>query len=277
MTERALLAAIAAHPDEDTPRLVYADWLQENGDDARAEFIRVQCELATSNGWRPGAMFYEEERYQVLRARESHLHQCNAGRWLRVPCTKCDGRGWFHADKRYTNAAKTKCHPCDMTGDIGGLAPWPTRGSAEADMYPYLTIFRRGFPYEVRGCRLEDVFERHHKVTPWYPTDWIIRVLRAHPTIRRVPLVDRVPVLQDTSDGTCCWFAEEAVRNLEGFQDYPEANVPRIVLDAMKGGGVRSECGGYITFTTNELANDALAEAVADVCERHTNTEETAT
>src|SRR4051812_5383520 len=37
----ALLAAIAEAPDDDAPRLVYADWLEEHGDDARAEFIRV--------------------------------------------------------------------------------------------------------------------------------------------------------------------------------------------------------------------------------------------
>jgi uncharacterized protein (TIGR02996 family) len=48
-TRAALLAAVIAHPDEDTPRLMYADWLQEYGDDAdraRAEFVRVQVELA---------------------------------------------------------------------------------------------------------------------------------------------------------------------------------------------------------------------------------------
>jgi uncharacterized protein (TIGR02996 family) len=44
--QRALWAAIRANPDDDTPRLVYADWLQEHGDEARAEFIRVQCALA---------------------------------------------------------------------------------------------------------------------------------------------------------------------------------------------------------------------------------------
>jgi uncharacterized protein (TIGR02996 family) len=44
--EAALLAAIWDQPHEDTPRLVYADWLQENGQPERAEFIRVQCELA---------------------------------------------------------------------------------------------------------------------------------------------------------------------------------------------------------------------------------------
>ena len=48
MTEReALLAAVVADPDADLPRLVYADWCDQNGDPARAEFIRVQCALAT--------------------------------------------------------------------------------------------------------------------------------------------------------------------------------------------------------------------------------------
>jgi uncharacterized protein (TIGR02996 family) len=42
----ALLRAIEANPDEDTPRLAYADWLDENGQPERAEFIRLQCELA---------------------------------------------------------------------------------------------------------------------------------------------------------------------------------------------------------------------------------------
>lgn len=42
----ALLAAILANPEEDVARLVYADWLDENGQPERAEFIRVQCELS---------------------------------------------------------------------------------------------------------------------------------------------------------------------------------------------------------------------------------------
>src|SRR5439155_8900481 len=42
----AFLAAIVADPDADGPRLAYADWLGERGDAARAEFLRVQCELA---------------------------------------------------------------------------------------------------------------------------------------------------------------------------------------------------------------------------------------
>ncbi len=47
MSDRhAFLAAIAADPESDTPRLVFADWLEERGESRRAEFIRVQCELA---------------------------------------------------------------------------------------------------------------------------------------------------------------------------------------------------------------------------------------
>ncbi len=39
------LAAINADLDDDTARLVFADWLQENGDEPRAQFIRLQIEL----------------------------------------------------------------------------------------------------------------------------------------------------------------------------------------------------------------------------------------
>lgn len=42
MTEReAFLKAICDSPDDDTPRLVFADWLTEHGDEPRAEFIRL--------------------------------------------------------------------------------------------------------------------------------------------------------------------------------------------------------------------------------------------
>jgi uncharacterized protein (TIGR02996 family) len=44
-TEEAFWQAILDEPDDDTPRLVYADWLDEQGQADRAELIRVQCEL----------------------------------------------------------------------------------------------------------------------------------------------------------------------------------------------------------------------------------------
>jgi uncharacterized protein (TIGR02996 family) len=51
--QAAILAAIADRPADDTPRLAYADWLDDHAEyfpdpaaaRARAEFIRVQCEV----------------------------------------------------------------------------------------------------------------------------------------------------------------------------------------------------------------------------------------
>lgn len=45
--EEAFVDAICAAPEDDMPRLVYADYLEETGESAqlaRAEFIRMQCE-----------------------------------------------------------------------------------------------------------------------------------------------------------------------------------------------------------------------------------------
>ena len=46
--EDAFLADIIEHPEDDTPRLVFADWLEDRGDAPGrdlAEFIRLQIEL----------------------------------------------------------------------------------------------------------------------------------------------------------------------------------------------------------------------------------------
>lgn len=40
------IQSIRESPDDDAPRLAHADWLERNGDSARAEFIRLQCWLS---------------------------------------------------------------------------------------------------------------------------------------------------------------------------------------------------------------------------------------
>jgi uncharacterized protein (TIGR02996 family) len=69
----ALLAAIINDPDEVASRLVYADWLDENGDPERAEFIRIQCRLADLPADAP-------ER-PSLAAREKELLDSHGKRW----------------------------------------------------------------------------------------------------------------------------------------------------------------------------------------------------
>ncbi len=41
--EEGFLQAIRAAPGDNTPRLVYADWLEERGDRARANYLRLEC------------------------------------------------------------------------------------------------------------------------------------------------------------------------------------------------------------------------------------------
>ena len=43
LSDDSFLQTVFAHPDDDGPRLVYADWLEERGECARAELIRLQC------------------------------------------------------------------------------------------------------------------------------------------------------------------------------------------------------------------------------------------
>lgn len=54
-----LLKAVVASPDDDLPRLVAADWLDEHGEPERAEFIRVQIELAKAD--RPELKYREQQ------------------------------------------------------------------------------------------------------------------------------------------------------------------------------------------------------------------------
>jgi uncharacterized protein (TIGR02996 family) len=47
--EEAFLRAIAENPDDESCRLVFADWLEERGD-SRAEFLRLDCALRRMSG-----------------------------------------------------------------------------------------------------------------------------------------------------------------------------------------------------------------------------------
>lgn len=78
MTEdTALLARIIDNPADDAPRLVYADWLDETGQCERAEFIRVQIELAKKYpGWSgvpADDTIAAKEPYAALARREREL------------------------------------------------------------------------------------------------------------------------------------------------------------------------------------------------------------
>jgi uncharacterized protein (TIGR02996 family) len=72
-----LLQAVIEHPQDDTVRLVYADWLEENGDQAdqaRAEFIRTQIQAESLDE--------DDPRLAALRERARQLERQHRGAWL---------------------------------------------------------------------------------------------------------------------------------------------------------------------------------------------------
>ena len=76
--ERAFLDAICAQPDDDTARLVYADYLTENGQPDRGEFIRAEIELANT----PPTTEADERRRRVLLDRRAALLKRHGAVWL---------------------------------------------------------------------------------------------------------------------------------------------------------------------------------------------------
>ena len=92
--DNAFLRTLLAQPDDDTLRLAMADWLDENDQSARAEFIRVQVELARG--------VEERERRLMLEARQAELLNVHEREWVRPLAEALDGKegnsgGWVFA------------------------------------------------------------------------------------------------------------------------------------------------------------------------------------
>src|SRR5262245_7590624 len=72
-SEANFLSAIRDDPDDDAVRLIFADWLEDQGDTDRAELIRAQVEGATFGP--------DEPRPAALREREEELLALHRPTW----------------------------------------------------------------------------------------------------------------------------------------------------------------------------------------------------
>src|SRR5262249_37395448 len=83
-----LLAGCKASPLDDTPRFILADWLEDSGDTARAEFVRLQLlPDYFEDGWTPGSAASQVRERRLLR---QHVATWVAGRY--------SGSGWLRFD-----------------------------------------------------------------------------------------------------------------------------------------------------------------------------------
>lgn len=137
-TEYAFLADIIAKPEDDLPRLVFADWLDENGQEERARWIRIQVELERTmpdrRPWYIPGNWPDEVRPTSKQNLERHI-------WRQAVESE-EVFDWFRVfDHNFTAAA--------YVGRMSGGDP-ETGGTDDR-----LAIVRRGFVDEIR-CTLAE-------------------------------------------------------------------------------------------------------------------------
>lgn len=137
----ALLSAICENPADDGPRLIAADFWDDAGDTARAEFVRVQVEIA------------EARQIDVLRAGAANeCAQCFAVRMGKQhtngPC-RCSP---IYRAIRARERELLEKYGCDWLPRIAGLATFKDKGQvgwllkhSSEPGYDFPATFRRGF------------------------------------------------------------------------------------------------------------------------------------
>jgi uncharacterized protein (TIGR02996 family) len=271
-TGLALLAGIAAEPDEDAPRLVYADYLDEHGDHDRAELIRAQCEAPRHPGTlaKPCGIPACVHPGCALLRRADALLAANEAQWRRGPrCPVCvDGESIVTSGNR--------CLKCHGTNDAGGLLR-RTRddevmpGFQSAERWLHRVDFVRGFPHRVTCPRLADalapvevsdftdrgeVVEHDYEATPW-----LAAVLAAHPTVREVVPRCREPMRLPNSAVAGCPFIWHPMS--DGMAEH---TLPLAFADLLTGERPRGIPGAVLFYyPTPEAAVAALGVAVAEV------------
>jgi uncharacterized protein (TIGR02996 family) len=122
------IRAIVENPFDDAPRLIFADWLEEHGDAARAEFIRVQCEVARMVEPEKGmcGCIYgscDKCTYRRKFARHKNSLRCRERKlWGSWP-DEDDVRSKVHAEWQAAVGEGWVILPATYAGDLGDASP----------------------------------------------------------------------------------------------------------------------------------------------------------
>lgn len=207
----ALVAGIRAHPEADLPRLVAADWLDEHGEEYRAQHIRLSIEWGETGecGWtlQPHVHAYEcLEPFRLNGVPHTHyLYRrgfvdeivCPDRWWTGEVCEACDGTGRDAglADDDWS------CKACSRTGFVGChgadlVAAHPVSRVTLTNCRPGLNTSTAGVRWTLRPRHLERL---EHDLPPGA----FIRLRRG----RRDPDT----VWYDANDGTAETDASDAM------------------------------------------------------------------
>lgn len=246
MTDHAaFLSAILADPADDTPRLIYAGWLEEMGWGDRAEFIRVQCELAKHGGRGiHGTLSHEE--WQALRRRERELLIPNWHNWSGRFATYLVN--FNEGDKgaigvRFARGLLAEVQ-CTLQAWMGGKC-----NCENGERWGQVMLSRGSpniLPTYGGGYATCDICHGAGTIPGHGPA-----IVAAHP-VERVVVSDRRPAEEDANE----WYWLR--------QDFPIPNpesmpslLPPAVFDLLNGG--KLSIGGKVRFFhTEQAARDAL-------------------
>lgn len=263
MTERETFFNNIRHPDnvlDDTPRLVFADFLQENGEADLAELIRVQVQLPHlgecardfSMGLSCCCSFCDAGGF-VLTRRERELLKAHPS-WLRnlkIPCLGCE--------VETVNAGKVRrvpCDTCDGTGDL--LRYIPGEGEVAAHGEPVEgsnsrnPTFTRGLTLSVE-CRLDEVLREGlnwQLESQWQPTPWALAYWRACVGLGRVPWFRVTDMLTAKWQSSGLYFLTSSPESIHLIKFLQYAGLP-------------------VAFPTTDSARHALEFALYQFCYNH--------
>ena len=277
--EAQLIRAVADGPhEENTARLVMADFYQENGHPERAELIRLQLvvpHFGAASKWAQAWAAKKIKNYRWLELQavkiDTKTPKCNALRqlillgmhdreWRSVKCEQCDGRG-FCWERTYAERQvfavrrdqiervvtppvykedRVECKICHSMGEAGGLYNW-----ARNQQYLGHTMtgqFARGFFDEV-ALSIQDA------CTPeGGPGKRLLDIVTRFPTVRKVNVAGVWPSRYDP-DGL------SLARSPNGGFIHGTHYVPDWVANE-----IREEDN---TWNTSQIAAAALQLAVA--------------
>jgi uncharacterized protein (TIGR02996 family) len=148
-THDEFLQAIIANRDDDGPRLVYADWLDEQGD-PRGEFIRVQCRL---DRWRRDNGDWSDQG-QIVRREGDLLAEHGIGWWyksLRGTHLDLTQGQWLPGDFRRGFVARVTCSWAAWRDGHGRLRAATPLEAVRLTTIPMVCVIRRVDPLAGRA------------------------------------------------------------------------------------------------------------------------------